>query len=405
MDERKEVFISYASKDRERVKGFVSLLHSAGVSVWMDTSGIDGGGIWAKEIVRAIKGCKAGIVMVSPSSMVSQNVFKEVHLLSTNGKKILPLYLEKSKVPDDLEYELAGIQFLNLFQGTPTNVFRAVLQALGSMGVKVKEELEPEELFPEVDEAPWMITSVRNRWLSVENLGHAPRRFVIGGVLLVVVLTILFFYLGGREASNSSLPEGARSSQPEMVANTGDSRSSLPSRLPATGGEPESAETKSSTVSTTTAVSIPKLQASRITYAFSASPILSTDGTDFRPHLLGAVQSAFPGVIPAPLEDAEFAQAFAGNVHSLSGKSFFPAMDALVLGRANVSFQKKSTLDPDLISCNLNFSMQAFGKSGEMTGSNSFRVVGVGFSNEDAARNAMEKLMDAYGDSIFPANG
>lgn len=402
MGDTKEVFISYASKDRERVKGFVSLLHTAGISFWMDTSGIDGGGKWAKQIVQAIKGCKAGIVMVSPSSMVSQNVFKEVHLLSTHGKKILPLYLEKSKVPDDLEYELAGIQFLNLFQGTPSNVFRAVLQALESMGISVKKNVEPEDLFPEVGEAPWMITAVQNRWLPAENLLRGSRKFVLGVILLGVVLTAVVFSLGGKGPSAPPSIKEVPSSPPKIAGPKGDASAS---RLSASNSESPSAETKSTTSSKATATPAQTAKAAPITYAFSAPPILSTDGTDFRPHLLAAVQNAFPGVIPAPLEDAEFSQAVTGNVQSLFGKSFFGPMDALVLGRANLSFQKKSTLDPDLISCNLNFSMQAFGKSGEMMGSNSFRVVGVGFSNEDAARNAMEKLMDAYGASIFPAQG
>tara|TARA_Y100000746_G_scaffold104389_1_gene89023 strand:- start:294 stop:419 length:126 start_codon:yes stop_codon:yes gene_type:complete len=36
-----EVFISYGTRDRERVLGLVERLRSAGVTVWIDQAGID----------------------------------------------------------------------------------------------------------------------------------------------------------------------------------------------------------------------------------------------------------------------------------------------------------------------------------------------------------------------------
>lgn len=402
----KEVFISYASKDREKVHAFVELLRSAGVSVWMDESGIDGAAYWSKEIVLAIKNAKAGILMVSASSMASDNVGREVHLLYKNGKKILPLYLEDVEIPDELEYELARIQHLRLFQGEPRDVFKAILHALKNLDVRVKKDLEPDNLFPGVEIPPSPEYpnpgNETGKQLRIEKKKKPGPVAILGGVGLVFLVLALFFIFS---MDRETTPEPPGMAAAPTSSPTATEPPSSPNPEPDTTPPAEKPGTQTSSTSKNHGVSAEEPSHSRVTYAFSAPPILSTDGTDFRPHLLGAVQNAFPGVIPAPLEDGEFAQAFTGNLQSLSGKSFFGPMDALVLGRANLSFQKKSTLDPDLISCNLNFSMQAFGKSGEMMGSNSFRVVGVGFSNEDAARNAMEKLMDAYGASIFPARG
>ncbi|MFP4390126.1 MAG: toll/interleukin-1 receptor domain-containing protein [Desulfococcaceae bacterium] len=405
MDEMKEVFISYASKDREKVHAFVELLRSAGVSVWMDESGIDGAAYWSKEIVLAIKNAKAGILMVSASSMASDNVGREVHLLYKNNKKILPLYLENVEIPDELEYELARIQHLRLFQGEPRDLFWAILHALKNLDVRVKKELEPDNLFPGVERPPAQDPPVSGNETGSkrkeEKRKPGPVAILAGVGLMILILALFFIFLGDPE--NTSEPMGMAAAPTFSPATT--ETPPIPKPKPDTIASAEKPGTRTSSTSGNQLVSTKEPTHSQVTYAFSAPPILSTDGIDFRPHLLGAVQNAFPGVIPAPLEDSEFTEAFTGNVQSLSDKNFFGPMDALVLGRANLSFQKKSTLDPDLISCNLNFSMQAFGKSGEMMGSNSFRVVGVGFSNDDAARNAMEKLMDAYGASIFPARG
>ena len=45
-----EVFISYASEDRERILDLVERLRGAGVSVWIDQMGIEGATMWSQEI-------------------------------------------------------------------------------------------------------------------------------------------------------------------------------------------------------------------------------------------------------------------------------------------------------------------------------------------------------------------
>ena len=57
-----EVFISYASEDRERILDLVERLRGAGVSVWIDQMGIEGATMWSQEIVEAIDSCKVLIL-------------------------------------------------------------------------------------------------------------------------------------------------------------------------------------------------------------------------------------------------------------------------------------------------------------------------------------------------------
>src|SRR5882724_1466291 len=89
-----DIFISYSSKDKESADQLAELLISAGLSVWIDQSGIDVATSWSAEIFDAIESCKAFIVMLSPASIASKNVAREVALAFEKNKKILPLDLE-----------------------------------------------------------------------------------------------------------------------------------------------------------------------------------------------------------------------------------------------------------------------------------------------------------------------
>ena len=125
-----DIFISYSSKDREQADLLTELLASAGLSVWIDKSGIEVSTSWSKEIVQAINECHAFIVLLSPNSIVSNNVIKEVSLASEKRKKILPLDLEPVQLTEDFEYQLAGIQ-----RAPMTNI-DAVIRALGKLGLE-----------------------------------------------------------------------------------------------------------------------------------------------------------------------------------------------------------------------------------------------------------------------------
>ena len=132
-----EVMVSYSSQDRAQVKQFVQRLRAAGVRVWIDFGGIDGAQRWGEEIVNAIEGCKTVILMVSRVSMESENIAKEVMLGWERGKKFLPVCLEDATIPNSMQYQLAGIQKILLYDGDPEAKFMAVLRALVRIGVGV----------------------------------------------------------------------------------------------------------------------------------------------------------------------------------------------------------------------------------------------------------------------------
>lgn len=144
-----DVFLSYASADRERADQLAGLLSSAGVSVWIDRSGIEAATSWSGEIVDAVSECTAFIVLLSPASVRSKNVNREVALAFEKDKPIVPLDLEPVELTRDLQYHLAGVQ------RSPMTNIDAIIRALARLGIKsthaptisiVKEEDERKSL-------------------------------------------------------------------------------------------------------------------------------------------------------------------------------------------------------------------------------------------------------------------
>ncbi|MDP4200027.1 MAG: TIR domain-containing protein [Bacteroidota bacterium] len=140
-----EIFISYSSKDRAQADQLTELLASAGLSVWIDQAGIEAASSWSEEIVNALDGCKAFIVMLSPNSIESKNVVREVALAFEKNKKILPLDLEPVSLPASMQYHLAGLQRTSM-----TNI-DAVIRALAKLGLEATGAPQAPKILQETD--------------------------------------------------------------------------------------------------------------------------------------------------------------------------------------------------------------------------------------------------------------
>ncbi|MDQ7826382.1 MAG: TIR domain-containing protein [Candidatus Eremiobacteraeota bacterium] len=135
-----EVFISYASSDTAMVMKIAGHLEKAGMSLWIDKEGIRPARMWEEQIVEAIDACKVLVVMASKQAYQSHNIVKEVTLASEAKKPILPVYLEEAEVPPNLRYQLAGIQHIELYQGSLEDHITVILKTLESHGVTVGRE-------------------------------------------------------------------------------------------------------------------------------------------------------------------------------------------------------------------------------------------------------------------------
>ncbi len=197
-----EVFISYASKDRERILDLVKRLDTAGVSVWIDQMSIEGATMWSQEIVAAIRNCKVLMLAISENSADSENVVKEVALASEGRKRILPVYLASAEIPESMAYQLAGIQRVEFFEGQEDIGQQSVIRALTKLGVIVSEEAST---------AAADATNPISHGSAHPSTAQAPKRKGVDWAKFAAVLTGLMalaggmFFLGG--SSRTPAPE------------------------------------------------------------------------------------------------------------------------------------------------------------------------------------------------------
>jgi hypothetical protein len=134
-----DVFISYASRDREQVTFIADILRNLGVNLWLDHRRLAGGTKWAQEIVRSIKICKLIMLMCSDAAMRSRAVSQEIQLAWKYELNYLPLLLERTSFPEQMEFFLEGCQWVEVLDRAPARWLPEVLRALTSAGVHCRE--------------------------------------------------------------------------------------------------------------------------------------------------------------------------------------------------------------------------------------------------------------------------
>lgn len=92
-----DVFVSYASADRERVAPLVDRWRGEGWSVWWDRQ-IGGGAAWDAEIEKALEQARCTIVLWSDAAIASEWVRTEAVEALEHGK-LVPILIDAVRVP------------------------------------------------------------------------------------------------------------------------------------------------------------------------------------------------------------------------------------------------------------------------------------------------------------------
>lgn len=127
---RHDIFVSYAQDDADTVYPLVPAIEESGHEVWIDREGIRSGQTWAGAIVRAIKAARLVCLMCSARAFESDHVRREVYLADKYKKGLLPVRLDTAEMPEDIEYFLAGVQWVDLAGADPDEHAERVRRAL-----------------------------------------------------------------------------------------------------------------------------------------------------------------------------------------------------------------------------------------------------------------------------------
>ena len=139
-----QVFTSYSRRDTETVDTIVEKMSQAGLSVWIDREAIRAGNQWRVQIVQAIDTCRAFVLMLSPNSAASDNVRKEIDLSQDSGRTIFAVMLEPTKLPAEIRYQLAGLQFIDVQMLGFDNAVEQLIETVKAHLAKFEPAPEPE---------------------------------------------------------------------------------------------------------------------------------------------------------------------------------------------------------------------------------------------------------------------
>ena len=121
------VFVCYAHADSDRVYSDLIQVRDQGINIWYD-EGITAGSSWRSEIATAIKGSTKTLLYISEASLASSHCLREVDYALNNDIEIVPVYLDDSDLPGELELVLNRVQAL--FREKDTDFIDHLIQGL-----------------------------------------------------------------------------------------------------------------------------------------------------------------------------------------------------------------------------------------------------------------------------------
>jgi hypothetical protein len=129
------IFVSYSHKNKATISRLVDTLEAAGYVAWIDhhTEAIPGGSLWRREIVAAIEKADTFLLALSPQSVESDEVRKELDIAGETKRPIVPIEIQTTTIPQEMQYLLAGRQRISLTTNWDDGVTR-LLYALRKAG-------------------------------------------------------------------------------------------------------------------------------------------------------------------------------------------------------------------------------------------------------------------------------
>ncbi len=106
---RARVFLSYASADRDFATRLTNNLLKYHVDVWLDIYRVEPGKSWARQIGEALDSCEIMLLILSPTSVASENVEDEWNYFLDQKKTTVSILYQPCKIP----YRLSKLQHVN----------------------------------------------------------------------------------------------------------------------------------------------------------------------------------------------------------------------------------------------------------------------------------------------------
>ncbi len=189
-----QYFFSYSRKDSDFVIKLAADLKKAGVNVWVDQLDILPGSRWDDSIETELHNASVVLVVLSETSIRSENVMDEVSFALDKGKRVVPLLIHNCDIP----FRLARLQYVN-FTEDYTSAFQYLIQTLN---------VPQNEQTVQVQQSSIADLKYQNKPSQNKDLSSQPqhRKNVLIPVIVVAVIivaSLLFFLNKGNHQEKS----------------------------------------------------------------------------------------------------------------------------------------------------------------------------------------------------------
>lgn len=111
-----DIFVSYASADRDAAFRIVGFLEGQGIHCWVAPRDVAPGVEYGHAIINAIEQCKALVLVLSDQSNDSQFVRKEVERAVSKTKVVLPVRIREVTPSGSLEFYISSAQWVDAWK-------------------------------------------------------------------------------------------------------------------------------------------------------------------------------------------------------------------------------------------------------------------------------------------------
>lgn len=172
------LFVSYSRHDAPTVHLIVRALEAEGHDVWIDTDDIRGSERWRTSVATAIRESDVVLLVVTPASMASSSVEREISVAAEDSLRIVPVVIEAAPISVGLKYDLAGVQHVSF-------VDRPFEEGMADLNAAL---IDPATTTPGASDAAPAVADRATPVPSAADTRRRPSRAALYGIGAVVVL-------------------------------------------------------------------------------------------------------------------------------------------------------------------------------------------------------------------------
>lgn len=129
-----DVFVSYATPDREAAFRIAEQLEAQSVSCWIAPRDVAPGAEYGQAIIDGIEGAKALVLVFSEAANDSQFVRREVERAVSKTKPVFPVRVREAQPSGSLEFFIASAQWVDAFSTPLDRALVPVVSAVQALG-------------------------------------------------------------------------------------------------------------------------------------------------------------------------------------------------------------------------------------------------------------------------------